>query len=135
VTTGRQGQPDRIGRFVAWLAAFAEALESANLSALDRLFALEASLRPDPFQPVVRGRRLIRSHLSAMLERRGQVAVSARALGVGSTYAVAHWVVGWTADGRDLVDDAILLAAFDPLGRCTSVRMWTVEGERSAAEA
>jgi hypothetical protein len=120
---------DRVERFRGWLEALAEALESADLSALDRLFALEASYRPGPFEPVLRGRRAIRGYLDVQLADRGTVAVSARALGVGATYGVAHWVVGWSSDGVDRLEDAVMLAAFDPLGRCTSLRLWSAVGE------
>jgi hypothetical protein len=126
---------DRVERFRAWLEALAEAMETADLAALDRLFALEASYRPGPFEPVLRGRHAIRAHFGAQLAERGTVAVSARALGVGTTYGVAHWVVGWSAGGRDRMDDGVLLAAFDPLGRCTSLRSWSAVGEGKAPSA
>jgi hypothetical protein len=123
------GTPNRIQRFVAWLDAFGGALERNDLHALDALFALEASYRPTPFTPVVRGRRRIREALAAQIEGRTSMAVTARALGVGSTYAIAHWAAAWQApDGRDAVEDAVLLAAFDPFGRCTSLRTWSVNG-------
>jgi hypothetical protein len=54
------GAADRVQRFVGWLDAFGSALERNDLAALDALFALEASYRPTPFMPVVRGRRKIR---------------------------------------------------------------------------
>ena len=126
---------ERVERFRAWLEALAEALEGADLTACDRLFALEASFRPGPFEPVLRGRRRIRAHLEAQLADRGTVAVSARALGVGATYGVAHWVVGWSADGVDRLEDSVFLVAFDPLGRCTSLRSWSAVGEGKAPGA
>jgi hypothetical protein len=129
MTTREPGGPNRIQRFVAWLDAFGGALERHDLDALDALFAVEASYRPTPFAPVVRGRRRIRDALAAQIEGRTAMAVTARALGVGSTYAIAHWAASWQAsDGRDAVEDAVLLAAFDPFGRCTSLRTWSVTG-------
>jgi hypothetical protein len=80
--------------------------------------------------PVVRGRRKIRDALAATIEPRRSLAVTARALGVGSTYAIAHWAAAWEhTDGHAEVEDAILLAAFDPFGRCTSLRIWSVLGD------
>jgi hypothetical protein len=68
--------------------------------------------------------------LAAQIEGRESLAVTARALGVGSTYAIAHWAAAWqNADGQDAVEDAVLLAAFDPFGRCTSLRVWSVLGD------
>jgi SnoaL-like domain len=123
----------RIERFVAWLEAFGTALETGELAALDRLFAFEASYRPSPFAPVVRGRQGIRDHLAGEVAGASSLAVTARALGVGATYAIAHWAVAWhTPSGADVVEDAILLAAFDPLGRCTSLRVWSVSGAAPA---
>jgi len=114
---------------VTWLGAFGNALERDTLDELDALFALEASYRPTPFAPVVRGRRRIREQLTATIAGRRSLAITARALGVGATYAIAHWAAAWqTPDGHDQVEDAILLAAFDPFGRCTSLRTWSVAG-------
>jgi SnoaL-like domain len=125
------GAADRIQRFLGWLDAFGSALERNDLAALDALFALEASYRPTPFMPVVRGRRKIRDHIGSQIAERRSLAVTARALGVGSTYAIAHWAAAWqTAGGADAVEDAVLLAAFDPFGRCTSLRVWSVLGDQ-----
>jgi hypothetical protein len=121
---------NRTERFVAWLAAFGDCLEQRTFDKLDSLFAVEASYRPSPFAPVVRGKRQIRETISAQVEGRQSLAVTARALGVGSTYAIAHWASAWqNTEGRDQVEDAILLAAFDPFGRCTSLRIWAVLGD------
>ncbi len=126
-------RPDRTQRFVGWLDAFGSALERDQLAELDGLFAVEASYRPDPFGPVLRGRRRIREHLQASLAERSSLAITARALGVGSTYAIAHWAAAWqTPSGTDAIEDAILLAAFDPFGRCTSLRGWSISGTGTA---
>lgn len=119
----------RIERFRAWLEQYATALEQGDLAALERLFTVEATYRPTPFAPILRGRQRIREHLRDLTAERPSFAVTARALGVGSTYAVAHWVGGWQpAVGEDAVEDGILLAAFDAFGRCTSLRAWHVHG-------
>jgi hypothetical protein len=123
-------EADRVERFRAWVEAYANALEGGDLDALDRLFAVEATYRPGPFSAIVRGRRAIRSYLETVLADRPGLAVQARALGVGSTYAIAHWVAAWEAPQGDAVADAIMLAAFDPFGRCTSLREWSVTGNR-----
>ena len=116
----------RVEQFRAWIEEYATALETGDFGALDRLFALEATYRPGPFTAVLRGRRAIRSYLESLLSGRPSFAVTARALGVGSTYAIAHWVSGWREGDADAVEDGILLAAFDPFGRCTSLRAWAV---------
>jgi hypothetical protein len=120
--------PDRVERFRAWIEEYATALETGDFSALDRLFAIEATYRPGPFSTLLRGRRAIRSHLESQLSERPSFAVTARALGVGATYAVAHWVSGWRDGEENAVEDGILLAAFDQFGRCTSLRAWSVAG-------
>src|SRR3954468_21802102 len=123
----------RTERFVSWLSAFGDCLEQRRFEGLDALFAVEASYRPTPFAPVVRGKRRIREAFVAAMEQRESLAVTARALGVGSTYAIAHWAAAWqTPDGHDAVEDAVLLAAFDPFGRCTSLRVWSVLGDAPA---
>jgi hypothetical protein len=119
---------DRIERFRAWIEEYATALETGDFGALDRLFAIEATYRPGPFSAVLRGRRAIRGYLESLLGDRPSFAVTARALGVGSTYAIAHWVNGWRDGDADAVEDGILLAAFDTFGRCTSLRAWAVAG-------
>jgi hypothetical protein len=129
---GPAGSPSaaaRTERFRVWLEEFATALERSDLGALDRLFTVEATWRITPFAPILRGRRRIREHLTALLSERPSLAITARALGVGSTYAMAHWVSGWKAGEADAVDDGIMLAAFDPFGRCSSLRTWTVQGD------
>lgn len=125
---GSSAAGDRIERFRAWLEEYATALEQRDLGVLDRLFTVEATYRPTPFAPILRGRRRIREHLEALGAERPSLAITARALGVGSTYAIAHWVSGWHAESGDAVEDGILLAAFDPFGRCTSLRTWHVLG-------
>ncbi len=119
---------DRIERFRQWLEDFATALEQGDFGTLDRLFAVEATYGPTPFAPVLRGRRRIREYLAGLAAERPSLVITARALGVGSTYAVAHWVSGWAATSGDSVEDGILLAAFDLFGRCTSLRTWQVAG-------
>lgn len=126
---------ERIEHFRAWLEQYATALERGDLGAFDRLFTVEATYRTTPFAPILRGRRRIREHLQAQLGERPALAVTARALGVGSTYAVAHWVSGWTAETGDGVEDGILLAAFDLFGRCTSLRAWHVLGQSALPES
>jgi hypothetical protein len=123
------GSAERIERFRAWMEEYATALETNDLGALDRLFAVEATYRPGPFSSVVRGRRAIRSYLESLMADRPSLAVNARALGVGSTYAIAHWVSGWRVGDTYPVEDGILLAAFDQFGRCTSLRAWAVASD------
>ena len=120
---------DRIERFRVWIEEYATALETGDFGALDRLFAIEATYRPGPFSAMLRGRRAIRSYLETLQSDRPSFAVTARALGVGSTYAVAHWVSGWRTGDADAVEDGILLAAFDQFGRCTSLRAWAVTND------
>ena len=119
---------DRIERFRRWLEEYATALEQGDFRALERIFSVEATYRPTPFAPILRGRRRIREHLVALVAERPSLVITARALGVGSTYAVAHWVSGWQVTAGDSVEDGILLAAFDQFGRCTSLRSWHVQG-------
>jgi hypothetical protein len=123
---------DRVERFRAWIEEYATALEMGDFGALDRLFAIEATYRPGPFSTMLRGRRAIRSYLETLQSDRPSFAVTARALGVGSTYAVAHWVSGWRSGEADAVEDGILLAAFDQYGRCTSLRAWAVANDQGA---
>jgi hypothetical protein len=129
VQPGSSDAASRIERFRAWLEEYATALERHEPGALDRLFTVEATYRPTPFAPVLRGRRRIREYVEAQMAERPSLAVTARALGVGSTYAIANWVSGWHADGGEVVEDGILLAAFDQFGRCTSLRTWHVQGD------
>jgi hypothetical protein len=126
------GPAGHVPRFLAWLGAFGEALETGDLASLDSLFAVGATYRPGPFQPPLRGRRAIRQHLDASLAGRRNVVIRAKALGVGATYAVAHWVEAWSDAEGDRLGDGIILAAFDARGRCTSLRLWSEVGERGA---
>lgn len=132
---GHPEAANRIERFRAWLEEYAMALEARDLGALDRLFSVEATWRPTPFAPILRGRRRIREYLETQVAERPSLAITARALGVGSTYAIAHWVSGWQAGGREVVEDGIFLAAFDRFGRCTSLRTWHVKGDAAVGSA
>lgn len=120
---------NRIEHFRAWLEEYATALEQHDLGALDRLFTVEATYRPTPFAPILRGRRRIREHVQTLMAERPSLVITVRALGVGSTYAIAHWVSGWTSEMGNSVEDGIMLAAFDQFGRCTSLRTWDVRGD------
>jgi hypothetical protein len=144
-----------VERFRAWLEAFARALEEGDPAAAASLFAVGSTYRSGPFAPVLRGRRAIQAHLEALIGGRPGMVIRARALGMGVTYGLAHWVAAWPADGsrqRDAqaagdartsdepllgtdapsgaerISDGILLVAFDPVGRCTSLREWSVQG-------
>jgi SnoaL-like domain len=117
----------RLERWRSWLERLADALERSELMALDGLFAVETSYRPGPFSAELHGRGAIRSYWEAWLAERASVSITAEALGVGTTYAVAHWRMEWAAtEAAGSASDGILLAAFDPRGRCTSLREWSV---------
>jgi hypothetical protein len=124
---------DRIERFRGWVEAFTAALETSDLDAFDRLFAVEATYRPGPYHAVLRGRRAIRGYFAAMLPELPGLSTTAEILGVGRTYGVTHWRLAWAAapgSARSAGSaDGILLVALDPMGRCTAVREWSVEGE------
>lgn len=133
--TGQGGTAARIERFRAWLEAYAQALEDGDPVTAASLFVLGATYRPDPFATGLSGRPAIQAHLEALIAERPGMLIRARALGMGSTYGVAHWVAAWpAADGGDDqgVSDGLLLVAFDPLGRCTSLREWSITGVRHA---
>jgi hypothetical protein len=144
MVTGQDGNTgsvrDRVERFRAWLESFGEALERADPEAAAALFVLEASWRPGPFLPVLRGRAAIRAHVEGLVAARPGMVIRGRALGMGTTYGVAHWVAAWEApsDAEPAAgaptSDGILLAAFDPVGRCTSLREWSVVGEGHSRE-
>jgi hypothetical protein len=123
-TGGTAAPAERVERWRAWLETFASALETGDGAAIDRLFAVETSYQPGPFAAILNGRRAIRAYLEGVRGDRAGLAISAEALGVGATYAIAHWRHEWSSGAAD----GIVLAAFDPFGRCTSFREWTLRG-------
>jgi hypothetical protein len=120
---------ERVERFRAWLEAFTGALETGDLDALGRLFAVECSYRAGPFTPALRGRSAIRAHFDVRLPGMPGLSSRAEVLGVGATYGMARWQLSWDAEPRVPAEaDGILLVALDPTGRCSAVREWSIEG-------
>jgi hypothetical protein len=121
---GTRPEPtDGVERFRYWLQGLAEALETKDLAAVDRLFVLQATYQPAPFVETIRGRRAIREAFGTRIGEAEGLAIRAEVLGMGSTYGIAHWIFEWKGAGGS---DGILLVAFDPLGRCTSLREWSL---------
>jgi len=112
--------------FAGWLTAFGDAWEATDAHRLAALFALGASMQPDPFAELIRGRRQIAHHWAGELEAMRDVHFAAQVLGAGDTYGVAHFRVTFAASERRAagVRDGVLVAALDARGLCTSLRMW-----------
>lgn len=119
---------ERIERLRTWLDEYGTALESGDLEALERLFAVQTRFQPGPFATLLRGRRSIRRYWEGVLPARSGLAIAAEVLGAGATHGIAHWRLTWrNAGGREQIADGVLIAAFDPIGRCTSLREWTID--------
>lgn len=119
----------RVDDFRAWLVRFGDAWEGRDADGISALFAPGALFQAEPFTDALRGKPAIRDHWHGRLERQVGIQFRAEVLGVGVTYGVAHWVVGYgladaAADTAKAVIDGVLLAAFDRSGRCTSLRQW-----------
>ena len=110
----------RVEAFSRWLTAFGDAWEAGDAAALDPLFAVGATLAPDPFAELVRGRRAIAAHFGAQFAEWQGSSFAAQVLGAGDTYGVAHWRVS----SSDQALDGVWIVALDPRGRCTSLRQW-----------
>jgi hypothetical protein len=128
----------RLARFTEWLTRYGDAWEAADAEAAGELFTVGATMLPSPFADLLRGRRAIVGHLADQFGRWGRSSFAGQVLGVGDTYAVAHWRV--SSDGAAM--DGVLVAALDERGRCTSLRQWwhetfpaptTAPGSASAA--
>jgi hypothetical protein len=111
---------DAVGRFTRWLTAYGDAWEAADAQAMASLFVVGATLQPDPFAALIRGRRAIRGYLEDLLAGTGAVSFSAEVLGAGHTYGVAHY----RASGATRKLDGVLVCALDARGRCESLRQW-----------
>ncbi|MFO1541343.1 MAG: nuclear transport factor 2 family protein [Chloroflexota bacterium] len=107
----------------AWVAAYADALEAGDGSALAQAFAIECTWQPGPFAAPERGRRAVVAALLARAGRAPGLAIRAEMLGAGATYAVVHWRLGWAGAVPD--EDGILLVALDVTGRCSALREWS----------
>ena len=118
---------ERMERVRSWLESLTLALESGDMDALGRLFAVECSWQPGPFAPALQGRAAIRAHMEGRLAAMPGLDTRAEILGVGSTYAVAHWTLSWGARGAGQHADGMLLVALDPMGRCAAIREWTLD--------
>jgi limonene-1,2-epoxide hydrolase len=117
---------DRLERVRSWVEALTLALESGDLDAVGRLFAIECSWQPGPFGATHQGRASIRAMLGPRLAAMPGLETTAEILGVGVTYAVVHWTLAWAARGAGERADGVLLVALDPMGRCSAVREWTL---------
>lgn len=109
-----------LARFTDWLTRYGDAWEAADADAAGSLFTVGATLMPSPFAELLRGRRTIAEYLAGQFGRWSRASFSAQVLGVGDTYAVAHWRVA----SESAALDGILVAALDERGRCTSMRQW-----------
>lgn len=112
-----------------WLTAFGDAWERRNADAAAALFAPGATFQPSPFGELARGRSGIAAHWAEVMSGQQAIRFQGEILGVGTTYAIAHWrvVIGQHDDRPIRLVDGILLAAFDRRGRATSVRSWSQE--------
>jgi hypothetical protein len=122
----------QLARFTDWLTRYGDAWEATDAEAAGRLFTVGATMSPAPFADLLRGRRAIVSYYADQFVRWVRPAFSGEVLGVGQTYAVAHWRVA--SEGAAL--DGVLVAALDDRGRCTSLRQWwheTITAPASAA--
>ena len=126
----------QLDAFTGWLAAFGDAWERRDADALAALFVVEASYQRTPFSELRRGRRAIRDEWAGRLVGTENVAFRAQVLGVGGTYAIAHYRVSERPAGGTVtrVEDGILLAALDARGRCTSLRRWAHDQEHSGLD-
>ena len=112
--------PTPLARFTEWLTRYGDAWEAVDPDAAGALFTVGATLLPSPFAELLRGRRAIVRYFADQFGRWTRPSFVAQVLGVGDTYAVAHWRVA--SEGAAL--DGVLVAALDERGRCTSLRQW-----------
>jgi hypothetical protein len=112
--------PTHLARFSRWLTAYGDGWEAGDPEAMVALFVVGATFQPDPFAPLIRGRRAIAAYLAGVVRQGGGTSFSAEVLGAGETYGVAHWRVGFA----DHALDGVLVCALDRRGRCTSLRQW-----------
>jgi hypothetical protein len=112
--------PGRVEAFSRWLTVFGDAWEQDDSAALSSLFTVGATLAPDPFADLVRGRRSVLAWFGERFADLPGATFSAQVLGAGDTYGVAHWRV--TSMDRAL--DGVMVVALDPRGRCESLRQW-----------
>jgi hypothetical protein len=126
-------QPPLLDAFTAWLTAFGDAWEQADAERMADLFALGATMQPEPFAEPIRGRHLIGEHWQSELRGLTAVRFSAQVLGAGDTYGVAHFRVEFDAGEKVAARDGVLLTALDSRGRCTSLRAWWHQSAESWA--
>ena len=112
--------PTPLARFADWLTRYGDAWEAADADAMGALFTIGATVLPSPFADLRRGRRAIVRYFADEFLRWSDTSFSAQVLGVGDTYAVAHWRIA----SETAALDGVLVAALDDRGRCTSLRQW-----------
>ena len=110
----------RVEAFSRWLTAFGDAWEAGDVAALRPLFAVGATLAPDPFAELVRGRRGVVAWFDRQFAEWPGASFVAQVLGAGDTYGVAHWRV----TSRTNALDGVMVVALDARGRCESLRQW-----------
>ena len=123
----RLAEGTSLDRFTRWLTALGDALEAADAEALKPLFTVEATFAPDPFAPLAQGRRAVIDRLAGEIAEGTGLRFTARVLGAGETYGVAH--VRLVSDARTA--DGVVLVAMDARGRCTALRRWSHTGNAS----
>ncbi len=123
----RHAEGTALDRFTRWLTALGDALEAADAEALKPLFTVEATFAPDPFAPVAQGRRAVIDRLAGEIAEGTGLRFTARVLGAGKTYGVAH--VRLVSDATTA--DGVVLVALDARGRCTALRRWSHTGSSS----
>jgi hypothetical protein len=111
----------RLETFSGWLSAFGDAWEAGDARRLSPLFTVGASLAPDPFADVVRGRKRLIEWFGELFGEWPGASFSAQVLGIGDTYGVAHWRVSSAERARD----GVWVVALDGRGRAESLREWS----------
>jgi hypothetical protein len=115
----------------AWAGDFLERYVSArkdfNVSPFADLFAEDAVLQPDPFEPPLTGTNAIRAYLLQRADEEADVDLTIERHWVSGSTILAAWHVSFVRrPDRGHVREAGFLTAETRSGRCTRLRMWTV---------
>jgi len=107
--------------------AYGRAWISNDADEVAALFTEDAVYHHGPFREPTRGRLAIVAAWVDGATLQQQPTFEHDELVVTETTGVAHWTASWIRDGRAPVRvrlDGVLVATFDPAGRCVEHREW-----------
>lgn len=119
-------------QFSQWLERYREAWEGRDPQAAVRLFAPQATYQETPYDIPMQGESEIYEYWAEVPNSQEDIHFNWQVLAVTGQSGIAHWQARFRRlpNGPQVHLDGVLVADFDPEGRCTAFREWWHRQER-----